>query len=82
MAVLLGFADFADMSLARKMAPSVASVEKLLHTLKDAATDAALGDLIDLSDLVATNLFPLCFLYYFFYMHFLNPLIKQNVYYC
>ena len=30
MAVLLGFADFADMSLARKMAPSVASVEKLL----------------------------------------------------
>ena len=55
MAVLLGFADFADMSLARKMAPSVASVEKLLHTLKDAATDAALGDLIDLGDLAAAN---------------------------
>ena len=55
MAVLLGFADFADMCLARKMAPSVASVEKLLHTLKDAATDAALGDLIDLSDLAAAN---------------------------
>lgn len=55
MAGLLGFKHFADMSLSRKMAPSVDSVEKLLRTLQEAATDAALADLIDLGDLATAK---------------------------
>lgn len=48
---MLGFGNFADMSLARKMAPDVAGIEVLLHTIRDSATDPALGDLIELGDL-------------------------------
>lgn len=51
MAGLLGFGHFADLSLARKMAPHVADIQRLLQTIRDAATDPALGDLIDLGDL-------------------------------
>jgi oligopeptidase A len=50
-AALLGFEHFAAMSLARKMAPGVADIRGLLRTIQDAATDPALGDLIDLGDL-------------------------------
>ena len=50
-AALLGFGNFADMSLARKMAPDVTRIEALLHTIREAATDPAIGDLIELGDL-------------------------------
>lgn len=48
---MLGFGNFAAMSLARKMAPDVAGIEALLHTIREAATDPGLGDLIELGDL-------------------------------
>lgn len=51
LATLLGFTHFADMSLARKMAGDVSSIERLLHTIQDAATDPALTDLIDLGEI-------------------------------
>ena len=50
-AALLGFENFAAMSLARKMAPDAAGIEALLGTIREAATDPALGDLIELGDL-------------------------------
>jgi oligopeptidase A len=52
---LLGFGTFADMSLARKMAPDTAGIEALLHTIRDAATDPGLTDLIELGDLARKN---------------------------
>jgi oligopeptidase A len=52
---LLGFGTFADMSLARKMAPDTAGIEALLHTIRDAATDPGLNDLIELGDLARKN---------------------------
>lgn len=51
LARLLGFDRFADLSLARKMAQNVGSVERLLARIQDAATDPGLNDLIELSDL-------------------------------
>lgn len=51
LAGLLGFEHFADMSLARKMAPSVDGVERLLTRIQNAATDPGLNDLIELGDL-------------------------------
>ena len=51
LAHLLGFDRFADMSLARKMAQNVDSVERLLTRIQDAATDPGLNDLIELGDL-------------------------------
>ena len=50
-AALLGFENFAAMSLARKMAPDVAGIESLLGTIREAATDPAIADLIELGDL-------------------------------
>jgi oligopeptidase A len=55
LAALLGFDTFAAMSLARKMAPDVAGIETLLATIRGAATDPALNDLIELGDLARTG---------------------------
>jgi oligopeptidase A len=45
LADLLGFDNYAELSLASKMAKSVASVEKLLEELRQASYDAAVKDL-------------------------------------
>ena len=42
---LLGFNNFAEISLARKMAPSVAAVEEMFETLRSASWDAAAADI-------------------------------------
>lgn len=55
LAGLLGFEHFAAMSLTRKMAPSVASIEDLLNRIQDAAMDPGLNDLIDLGDLARAS---------------------------
>lgn len=55
LAALLGFEHFAAMSLVRKMAPSVASIEGLLDRIRDAATDYALNDLIELGELARSR---------------------------
>jgi oligopeptidase A len=47
-AKLLGFNNFAEVSLAEKMAPSVSAVEKLLEQLRQASYDAAQQDLSEL----------------------------------
>jgi oligopeptidase A len=44
-AVLLGFANFAELSLASKMAPSVQAVEALMESLRAASYDAAVQEL-------------------------------------
>ncbi|MBD2136285.1 M3 family metallopeptidase [Anabaena sp. FACHB-1237] len=50
LAHLLGFANFAELSLASKMAESVGAVEKLLEELRLASYDAAFKDLNKLTD--------------------------------
>jgi len=47
---LLGYANFAELSLASKMAPHVAAVEQLLEELRQASLDAAHQDLAELRD--------------------------------
>ncbi len=49
-AKLLGFADFAEVSLASKMAPDVSAVDRLLEELRSASFDAAKRDLEELRD--------------------------------
>lgn len=44
-AALLGFENYAELSLARKMAPSVESVESLMEELRSASYDAAASEL-------------------------------------
>ncbi|MEL7334347.1 MAG: M3 family metallopeptidase, partial [Cyanobacteria bacterium J06560_2] len=44
-ATLLGFKNYAELSLARKMAPSVAAVETLMEELRSASYDAAKREL-------------------------------------
>ncbi|MGE4441625.1 MAG: M3 family metallopeptidase [Desulfomicrobium sp.] len=51
LAELLGYENFAAVSLERKMAPGVEGIESLLRTIQEAATDPALNDLIDLGEL-------------------------------
>ncbi|MEO1404182.1 MAG: M3 family metallopeptidase [Cyanobacteria bacterium J06635_1] len=48
-AALLGFENYADLSLARKMAPSVSAVEQLMEELLSASYPAAQQELKDLS---------------------------------
>jgi oligopeptidase A len=48
MSNILGFANFAELSLASKMAPNVATVEDLLEALRSASFEAAKQDLTDL----------------------------------
>ena len=55
LAGLLGFDDFAAVSLERKMAPSVDGIDSLLRAIQNAATDPALNDLIDLGELARTH---------------------------
>ena len=47
-AQLLGFETYADLSIARKMAPSVDAVEALMEELRSASYDAAVKELEDL----------------------------------
>jgi len=52
---LLGFENYAAVSLERKMAPGVDGIETLLGTIRGAATDPALNDLIDLGELARAH---------------------------
>jgi oligopeptidase A len=47
-AALLGYQSFAELSLAKKMAPNVEAVEKLSEELRQASYDAAVKDLAEL----------------------------------
>lgn len=47
---ILGFNNFAELSLARKMAPSVEAIEQLLEELRVASYDAAQQDLAELKE--------------------------------
>ena len=53
-AALLGYANFASLSLASKMAPSVAAVEKMLEELRGASFPSAERDLEELRALART----------------------------
>lgn len=54
-AELLGFGSYAELSLARKMAPSVAAVEDLLGELRDVSYDAAKQDYENLKSFAETD---------------------------
>ena len=54
-AKLLGFNNFAEVSLARKMAPSVEAVRQMAAQLREASWDAALRDLEDIKSLKAAR---------------------------
>ncbi len=54
-AQLLGYQTYAEVSLARKMAPSVESVEKLLEELRQASYQAAQEDLAELKTFAQTD---------------------------
>ncbi|MEB3240882.1 MAG: M3 family metallopeptidase [Synechococcus sp.] len=57
-AELLGYRNWAEVSLASKMAPSVASVEQLLEDLRAPAISAAQAELKDLTTLAGSELEP------------------------
>lgn len=52
---LLGYANFAEVSLARKMAPNVQAILKMFADLRSAAWDAAVQDLADIKALKANR---------------------------
>jgi oligopeptidase A len=52
---LLGYKNYAEVSLARKMAPSVEAVEKLLEELRGASYDAAMKELEALKAFAKTD---------------------------
>ncbi|MGB0564471.1 MAG: M3 family metallopeptidase [Spirulinaceae cyanobacterium] len=54
-AKLLGFASYAELSLARKMAPDVATVEKLLGELRTVSYPAAEQEIADLKAFAASQ---------------------------
>ncbi|MFM7577682.1 MAG: M3 family metallopeptidase, partial [Microcystaceae cyanobacterium] len=54
-AQILGYSTYAEVSLARKMAPSVAAVEKLLEELRQASYEAAQKDLASLKQFAQTE---------------------------
>lgn len=54
-AQLLGFDSFSELSLARKMAPSVEAVEELLEELRTTSYDAAKQDLAELKAFAASK---------------------------
>lgn len=58
LAQLLGFENYAQLSLASKMAPNVAAVEALLEELRQASYDAAVKDLEALKAFAATKKAP------------------------
>ncbi len=53
MANLLGYGTYAELSLARKMAPSVESIDKLMGELRSASYDTAAKELSDLQAFAA-----------------------------
>ena len=53
MANLLGYGTYAELSLARKMAPSVESIDKLMGELRSASYDTAVKELSDLQAFAA-----------------------------
>ncbi|MBD2297233.1 M3 family metallopeptidase [Nostoc sp. FACHB-190] len=55
LANLLGYKNFAELSLASKMAPNVAAVEALLEELRSASYDAAVKELAELKAFAATT---------------------------
>lgn len=55
MSEILGYANFAELSLASKMAPNVAAVENLLESLRSASFEAAKQDLEDLRQFAITK---------------------------
>ena len=55
LAHLIGFKNFAELSLASKMAPNVEAVEKLLEELRQASYDAAVKDLEELKAFAASK---------------------------
>ena len=54
-AELLGFENFAELSLAKKMAPNVAAVDEMSETLRSASWDAAVRDLDEVRELAASS---------------------------
>ena len=52
---LLGYQNFAEVSLARKMAPSIAAIRQMFADLRSAAWDAAVKDLEDIKALKAAS---------------------------
>ena len=54
-AELLGYATYAEKSLAAKMAPSIEAVERLLEELRSASYDAAKQELAELRDFAASK---------------------------
>ncbi|MGZ0173959.1 MAG: M3 family metallopeptidase [Planctomycetales bacterium] len=50
-AELLGFGNYAEMSLTKKMAPSVAAVEEMFETLRSASWDSAAADVEEIREL-------------------------------
>jgi oligopeptidase A len=54
-AELLGFNNFAEMSLARKMAPSIAAVEEMFETLRAASWEAAAADIEEIRELAKSE---------------------------
>ncbi len=52
---LLGYQNFAEVSLARKMAPSVDAVRQMFRQLRDASWDAAVRDIDDIKALKASR---------------------------
>lgn len=52
---LLGYKNFAEVSLARKMAPNVDAVRQMFSELRDASWDAAVRDLDDIRSLKASR---------------------------
>lgn len=54
-AQLLGYANYAEMSLAEKMAPNVAAVEEMFSRLRSASFEAAKRDMRDLEAMAAKS---------------------------
>lgn len=54
-ATLLGFSSYADLSLASKMAPSIAAVETMFETLRSASWDSAQREFAEIQQLAAAS---------------------------
>lgn len=54
-AELLGFKDFAEMSLAKKMAPDAAAIHEMFETLRAASWDAAVADMEEIRELAKSE---------------------------
>tara|TARA_R110002072_G_scaffold145460_1_gene291909 strand:- start:43482 stop:45626 length:2145 start_codon:yes stop_codon:yes gene_type:complete len=54
-AELLGFENYAEMSLAKKMAPSIAAVEEMFETLRSASWEAAAADMEEIRELAKSE---------------------------